>query len=249
MSIMVITDEHTSKEGRMLAEKLYDKMSVLGWRADQIFMDDSDNYESCLPFFLESSVKAVVTFDMAGFHTVSAEGETFYNSMYCDCIHILTKEPWNYPDELLKRMLFTTVIVVATEREKEYVETYYENVIQVKVIKELESLREKELNSEKVDLRIKKMPRGFREAGEEIRKNWNEKSFLPDEIELYLREHNIKASEGEFIELCSLFRDIPLYMRSENKKDIEEEELRRESERVIQGILSLLQREERTLNL
>lgn len=241
MYIVLVKDEKTGEEGRQLLELLYEGLNAAGEEVSMVELSAEDTYEECLPFFLEQPADVVVTADMAGFSTLNAGGETVFNSMYCKCIHILTKEPWYYPDELLKRMNFTASVCVAEEWEKEYIERHYENVPRVVVLHGLKrGMQQPFEEPEQIKRRLSQHPKVFAVMAERIMAGWKEDSVLPEEIDNYLEEYQIPATEDEIVEVCVLLKDIPLYFQMEKRREMEKEKVLQSEEALIISIISLI---------
>lgn len=243
MRFVLVKDEYTSETGRKILEALHESLTSMEEESTIIELLGEDSYEECLPFFLELNAEAAVTADMAGFHTLNKEGETVFNSMYCTCVHILTKEPWHYPDELLKRMNFTTCVVTADERQKAYLERHYENIPQVCAMEKLgEGHPFSYEEPEQIKKRLALLPGAFSEMAAKIMSDWKNNSILCDEIDGYLKKKRIPCTEDERIELCALFKDIPLYFQMKKTKPEEEKAAAEDypSSSLIMSIISLM---------
>lgn len=242
MYFLLVKDDLTGAEGCEALEKLFERLTELNQEADIVELSAEDTYEECIPFFLEHRADAVITYDMAGMRTLNREGESVFNSMYCKVVHVLTKEPWYYPDELLKRMNFQTIPVTADKREKEYIERHYENILQVRVMEELTELRF--LHAEKKEEEIRKelagLPEVFRQMADCIIKNWKLGSILCEEVDRELSRRKVSAAEDERIELCALFKEIPAYFRAKEKKKISEQEKAQILEALTTSMISLI---------
>lgn len=243
MRFILVKDEYTSEAGNRILEALHDSLTSGEEESTIIELSAQDSYEECLPFFLEVGADAVITADMAGFHMLSKEGETVFNSMYCTCVHILTKEPWHYPDELLKRMNFTTLVVTADERQKVYLERHYENVPKVCVMEKLGEGRPFPYEEpEQIRKRLTLLPGAFAEMAMKIIHGWKKQSMLCDEIDAYLKEKHIPCTEDERVELCALLKDIPLYFQMKQTKREEKRKTEADypSAPLIMAIISLI---------
>lgn len=243
MRFVLVKDEYTSEAGKQMLTALHDRLTSMEQESTVAELSADDTYEECLPFFLEQKADAVITADMAGFHTLNKEGETVFNSMYCTCAHILTKEPWHYPDELLKRMNFTSVVVTADKWQQAYLERHYENVPKVCVLENLgEGSPFPYEEPEQIKKRLSSLPGAFSEMAKKIMNGWKKNSILCDEIDRYLRTKRIPCTEDERIELCALFKDIPLYFQMRERKQAEETTVDAiySSEPLIMSIISLI---------
>lgn len=243
MQIILVMDEYTSEIGKALITALHEEFDRLEWESTIAALDKEDTYEECLPFFLAQRAELVITADMAGFHMLDAKGETVYNSMYCRCLHILTQEPWYYPDELLKRMNFTAVVVTAEKWQKAYLERHYENILQVRVIEELKALASTIYEGpEQIRKRLKALPGAFADMAAELLKSWKRQSVLCNEIDAYLKAHKIPCTEDERIELCVLLKDVPIcwQMTEGQKQTAMGEKENQPSDSLIRAVISLI---------
>lgn len=243
MYVVLVKDEEITKEGARILDSLYEHLSADGDEVSAAELGKTDTYDECLPFFLSLPADVAVTADMAGFRTLSGEKETVFNSMYCKCIHILTREPWYYPNELLRRMNFTGIVVTAEEWEKEYIERFYENVPRVCVAPGLRrGFEEPEQTLEEIKKNWDGLPRAFSVMANKICSRWKTDSILPKEIDRYLKDNKIEATDEERVELNVLLKDIPLYYRLKN--GWEKEESAAQSETALTRFIISLIREE-----
>lgn len=242
MYFLLVKDALTGTESCEILEKLFERLTESEQETDIVELTAEDTYEECISFFLEHRADAVITFDMAGLRTLNGEGESVFNSMYCKVVHVLTKEPWHYPDELLKRMNFQTILVTADKREKEYIERHYENVLQVQVMEKLADLRffSESGSAEEIKAELNALPEVFRQMAMEIMKRWNRNSILCEEIDWELQRRKIAAAEDERVELCVLLKDIPKYFRIKEGKKMSEPEKAQTLEEVTTSIISLI---------
>lgn len=244
MYVVLVKDEQTTEEGARILDSLYERLS---WDADEVSiveLGETDIYDECLPFFLSLPADVVVTADMAGFRTLNEEKETVFNSMYCKCIHILTREPWYYPNELLRRMNFTGIVATAKEWEREYIERFYENVPKVCVVSGLKRSYEKtDRTLEEIKRGLDELPQAFSVMAKKIMERFQADSILTKEIDRYLEENKIEATEEERVELNVLLKDIPLYFRLMDGWKKEERSTAQSEAALTTSIMSLIREE------
>lgn len=244
MYYVLVKDEQISEKGEALIQLLMKRLTAEKQEVVLAELTKQDSYEECLSFFLGQPAQTVITVDMAGFRTSNEKSDTVYNFMYCRCIHILINEPWFYQEELVKFMNCYTILVVASEWEKRYIERHFENILDVRVVPELK--RELSLPSEAsktVWKRLHTLPKVYAVMAEEICKDWKEQDRLCDRVGQYLAKHKIPAEDGEIEELCALLRDIPAYFYAKKAEKEERKKPPQIDEEAITSIISFTREE------
>lgn len=228
MKIAIITDGNTTAYGFILANYLYQEIQKIKEDVKRIIIDER-NFDVWVSTFLDLKLDTIITFDLAGFNHYNQKKEIIYNFLYCKNIHVLTREPWYYPDELLIRVNFNTVFIVEGEKDADYLNRYYENIPQTNMILETEEyvhmnhliFNDKDLflidyePLAEIKKGILELNGGFSTMAFQILNNWEIKSnpYLPDEIIRYLKRINCSYKDKELIELSVLMKDIPYYYK------------------------------------
>ncbi len=242
---MLVTDEKTTFLGSLIRELLYRELDKEGMEVIKVDLSKEDIYAPCMEAFYLMDPDIILTFDMAGFFLYDERKELIYNSVYSYCIHILTKAPWYYPDQLLRRMNFPTTFYVRSEEEADYLLSCYDNVLDVRVLSNawekglfsgifLESSpKRRQLfigdykDPESFKASLRNLPEAFKKMGESIWKQWERaKDYYHLKIIHYLEKANCSYSMEEVIELAILFRGIPAsYEMKEKEQYVKEREV------------------------
>lgn len=225
---MLVADDKITFLGSLIRELLYRELDKEGMEVIKVDLSMEDVYTPCMEAFYSMDPDLILTFDMAGFFLYDERKELIYNSIYCYCIHILTKAPWYYPEQLLRRMNFHTTFYVRSREEVDYLLSCYDNVLDVRVMPdvweegmfsgillELSEKKEKILIGDYTDPEsfkavFKNLPEAFKKMGESIWKEWeHSRKYYHMKIIDYLEKANCSYSFEEIIELAVLFREIP----------------------------------------
>lgn len=234
---LLITDDKTTFLGSLMRELFYRELDKKGMEVIKVDFSKEDAYTPCMEAFYSMNPDIILTFDMAGFFLYDERKELIYNSVYCCCIHILTKAPWYYPDQLLRRMNFPTTFYVRSKEEADYLLSCYDNVLDARVMsgawergmfsgiflgsshKRSQLLIGNYTDPEAFKVTLGNLPEAFKKMGESIWKQWEgSKNYYHIKIIDYLEKANCSYSLEEVIELAVLFRDIPASFEMKDKE-------------------------------
>lgn len=230
MNILVLTDHKISSQAESLARYFYRELCRLSESAEEqadkkdavsmIQLQGNETFEESFEVISGLEPELVFTFDLAGLWLESEYQTVIYQYLYCKCIHILTKPPWYFPEELTKKMHILSSLVVFSEDQREYVRRFYENVPAV-VCWPFEAEREKIRKIQRLfleeeragaDQRFKQLPQSFLILAEKVSRlqSKDSESSLFGRIELALSQMDCPCSEEELTELTVLLRDTDL---------------------------------------
>lgn len=234
MKVLIITKSNATITSQLLANEIYQSLYHQEKMVGKIISSEKE-FEGWRSKLLEISPDIIITIDLAGFDLYDAKKEIAYNFLYCKCIHILTKEPWYYPDELLCRVNFNSTFFVISERDADYMRRYYENIPQ---IKKLDSFTQLDLMAdtcfdredvicadyeslEDIKARLTKLPEGFSTMAIQLWKEWStdKAPYLPDGICSYLNYISCPYKDEEVTEMSVLLKDIPYYYEMKHLLD------------------------------
>lgn len=210
MNFLFVTDYKTTEIGKILISEMEERMTSAGESCSSVMLEKKDNFAASLPFFLDYPADVVVTADMAGSLAINEQGETVFNSMYCRCYHILTREPWQYHVGLVRRMNFNACVVTAHPFEAAYIERLYENVPDTLVVPELEQTRQMRMeDAAKIKKRLEQLPKVFEAMAKQLMTEWKPGCILPEEIVRYLQQVKVPWNEEELLGLTVMLKDLP----------------------------------------
>lgn len=214
-SYVLVYEENTSAQAVELLEKLRKMLDSEEKAVYYIGLSKEDTYEDCIDQFYEMRPDVIYTVDGAGFSLTKKNGEMLYNSLYCDCVHILTGNVWRFGYQLTKRMNFNTKVVVESEISKKYLERYCENIPEVVWKPEIADYDAKEA-LETIEKRINSQTKTYKDISWElIRRSKEEQKSYEQLLEAYLTEKKIAVTDEEFVDLLIQMRDVGEYLFNE----------------------------------
>lgn len=236
---VIVVGQETENIVKQIAEQLKSGLESAGENVYFVTIDDTDSFEECRESFYDFHADCLITFNCAGFHLTDKDGDLLYNYLYCRCFHILTKAPWQYGTDLMKRMNIMTSVVGFDERDKQCMEYYYQNI--PCAVSLPGAVPEEKGTKEEIRGRIQRMPEVFRKMADELigLGQKHPELYYTDLLELYLKSKNIPCDNNEFADLLVRLKEVPEYLALETG-DTPADRSAQPSEGIIAEIMDLI---------